>query len=400
VFLRDTLLAILKEQRPPASPKPEVTRELVSSIPGRASQAVALRGVRRCGKSVLQAQLMRRGGAAFYCNLEDTRLFGLSPADFPGMLSIIDELAPGRIPVFLDEVQEAPEWERLVRSLLDRGRTVCVTGSNASLLSRELGAKLTGRHLSLEVFPFSYPEYLEFTGGRGGEASLLCYLDDGGFPTYLHERSPEALQQLLRDIVQRDITLRHGLRETRHVMNLALFLLANTGQAFSLQNLTKSLAIPAVAQTARYLEYLQEAYVLFAVPKFSPSFKRRVVAPNKYYAIDNGFRRVNSPQAAPDRGHRLENLVFLALRRTGATVYYAGETNQWECDFVTDASAIQVCAELTLYNRGRELAGLMRACRLPGKRRGLILTLNQRDRITEGGITVELQPVWEWLLRD
>ena len=342
---------------------------------------------------------MRRSGTAFYCNLEDTRLFGLSPADFPTMLSLIDELAPGKIPVFFDEVQEAPEWERLVRLLLDRGRRVCVTGSNASLLSRELGARLTGRHISLEVFPFSYEEYLAFTGRSAGEASLRSYLDDGGFPGYLRERSPHILQQLLRDIVQRDITVRHGLRETRHVMNLALFLLANTGQAFSLQSLTKSLAIPAVAQTARYLEYLQDAYLLFGLPKFSPSFKRRVVAPNKYYAIDNGFRRVNSPQAAPDRGHRLENLVFLALRRRGANICYAGEKDLWECDFVTDDTAIQVCAELTPYNRGREVGGLVRACRLPGKRRALLLTLNQRDRLIEQGTTVEVRPVWEWLLR-
>jgi len=398
VLLRDTILSVLKDQRPPVSLTPEVARELVSSIPARSSQAIALKGVRRCGKSILQAQLMRRTGAAFYCNLEDTRLFGLSPKDFPAILSVIDELASQGVPVFLDEVQEVAEWERLVRSLLDRGRTVCITGSNASLLSRELGAKLTGRHLSFEVFPFDYQEYLTYTGFDAAEPSLLSYLDDGGFPGYLRERSPQVLQELLRDIVQRDIALRHGLRETRHVMNLALFLLANTGQPFSIQTLAKSLAIPAVTQTARYLEYLQDAYVLFAVPKFSPSFKQRVVTPNKYYANDTGFRRVNSPQAAPDRGHRLENLVFLALRRRGPNVCYAGERNSWECDFVTDTLAIQVCAELTPYNRDREVGGLVRACRLPGKRRPLILTLNQRDRIREQDTPIEVRPAWEWLL--
>ena len=398
MLLRDTILSVLKDQRPPVSLTPEVARELVSSIPARSSQAIALKGVRRCGKSILQAQLMRRTGAAFYCNLEDTRLFGLSPKDFPAILSVIDELASQGVPVFLDEVQEVAEWERLVRSLLDRGRTVCITGSNASLLSRELGAKLTGRHLSFEVFPFDYQEYLTYTGFDAAEPSLLSYLDDGGFPGYLRERSPQVLQELLRDIVQRDIALRHGLRETRHVMNLALFLLANTGQPFSIQTLAKSLAIPAVTQTARYLEYLQDAYVLFAVPKFSPSFKQRVVTPNKYYANDTGFRRVNSPQAAPDRGHRLENLVFLALRRRGPNVCYAGERNSWECDFVTDTLAIQVCAELTPYNRDREVGGLVRACRLPGKRRPLILTLNQRDRIREQDTPIEVRPAWEWLL--
>ena len=390
-------MSVLSDQKPPAQPKPEVARELVSSIPHKSSQALVLKGVRRCGKSVLQTQLMRRSKSAFYWNLEDTRLFGLSPQDFPTILSVVNELAAGGAPIFLDEVQEVAEWERLVRSLLDQGRTVCVTGSNASLLGRELGAKLTGRHLSFEVFPFGYQEYLACTGRAADEPSLLAYLDDGGFPGYLRERSPQVLQELLRDIVQRDIALRHGLRETRHVMNLALFLLANTGQPFSIQNLAKSLAIPSAAQTARYLEYLQDGYVLFAAPKFSTSFKQRVVAPNKYYANDTGFRRVNSPQAAPDRGHRLENAVFLALRRRGTTVCYAGERNSWECDFVTDSAVIQVCAELTPFNRDREVKGLLRAHRLPGKRQPLILTLNQRDSIREQGTTIEVRPAWEWL---
>lgn len=397
MFLRDTLLDILRDQRPLAPAAPEVARAMVASIPPASAQAIVLKGVRRCGKSSLQAQLMRRGGAAFYCNLEDTRLFGLTPEDFPTMLAVIEELAPGAVPVFLDEVQEVPEWERLVRSLLDHGRLVCVTGSNASLLGRELGAKLTGRHLSFEVFPFNYYEYLAYTGAGADAASLLAYLDDGGFPGYLRERSPQILRELLRDIIERDIALRHNLRETRHVMNLALFLLANTGQPFSLQNLTKSLAIPGVTQTTRYLEFLQDAYLLFAIPKFSPSFKQRVVAPNKYYANDNGFRRVNSPQTAPDRGHRLENLVFLALRQQGIPVCYASERNRWECDFVTDAVAIQVCAELTPFNRAREVEGLVQACRLPGRRQALILTLNQHDRLKERETPIEVRPVWEWL---
>jgi uncharacterized protein len=371
---------------------------LVQFIPTQSSQVVVLKGVRRCGKSVLQTQLMRRSKPCFYWNLEDTRLFGLSPKDFPTVFSVINELAPGGISVFLDEVQEIGEWERLVRFLADHGRTVCITGSNASLLGRELGSKLTGRHSSFEVFPFSYREFLAYTGLSAGEPSLIAYLDDGGFPVYLRERSPQMLQQLLRDIVQRDIALRHGLRETRHVMNLALFLLANTGLPFSIQSLAKSLAIPAVTQTARYLEYLQDAYVLFAVPKFSPSFKKRVVAPNKYYANDTGFRRANSPQAAPDRGHRLENLIFLALRRRGSNICYAGEKDSWECDFVTDAAVIQVCAELTPYNQDREVGGLLRACRLPGKRRPLILTLNQHDTIREQDTTIRVRPAWEWLL--
>lgn len=341
---------------------------------------------------------MRRRKTSFYCNLEDIRLYGLSPADFPSWLSVLEELAPAGVPVFLDEVQEVPEWQRLVRTLLDRGRTVCVTGSNASLLGRELGAKLTGRHLSFEVFPFNYREYLAYRRQRAGEGSLAAYLDDGGFPAYVRERNPQVLQELLRDVVQRDIAVRHRLRETRHVMNLALFLLANTGQPFSLQGLAKNLGIPAVTQASRYVEYLEDAYVLFALPRFSPSFRKRVVTPKKYYAVDNGLRRAASPQPHRDLGRRLENAVYLALRRERISMAYAAEKDSWECDFVTGYEAIQVCAELTPENREREVRGLVHATALPGgRRRPVILTMNQRDRFVAGGLRIEVRPAWDWL---
>ena len=376
-------------------------RELIHSLPLRSSQALVLTGVRRAGKSVLQSLLMRSDETLFYCNLEDTRLYDLTPRDFPTLLSIIDELAPDGARVFLDEVQEVEGWQRLVRTLLDRGRPVCLTGSNASLLGRELGAKLTGRQLSFEVFPFSYTEYISYTHQSPGAKSLLAFLDDGGFPGFLRERNPQILQELLRDIVQRDISARYRLRETRHLMNLVLFLLANTGHPYSMQGLTRSLQIPTVAQTSRYLEYVQDAYLLFAVPKFSPSFKKRVVAPNKYYAIDNGLRRANSPQATADVGHRLENAIFLGLRRRGKSVSYAGEKDRWECDFVTETHAIQVCLELNSDNVERETRGALSGAALPGRRRSpLILTLDQRDRVSAGGTTIDVLPAWEWLSQD
>jgi hypothetical protein len=376
---------------------PEINRQVASRLSARTSQALVLTGVRRCGKSTLLAQMMRREGSSCYCNFEDTRIFGMGPADFPTFLSLVEELTGSREPLFLDEVQVLEGWQRLVRALLDRERAVFVTGSNASLLGRELGAKLTGRHLSFEVFPFSYQEYLDYVGKEPGAQSLQGYLDDGGFPIFLRERRDLVLQELLRDVVQRDVAVRHGLRETRHVMNLLLFLLANTGRPCSFQSLTKGLAIPAVAQTSRYVEFLQDAYLLFAVTKFSSSFKKRVVAPAKYYAIDNGLRRANSPQQQPDLGHRLENAVALHLRRRSREVQYAGERDLWECDFVTNEEAIQVCLELTPMNRAREVRGLQEVMRLRGKRRALVLTLDQTDRLKEDGVEIEVQPAWRWL---
>lgn len=398
MILRDTLRQILGDQRPPAVPGPVLDREIIHALPAKSSQALVLTGVRRAGKSVLQSQLMRNHETLFYCNLEDTRLYDLSARDFPTFLSLVDELAPDGARIFLDEVQEVEGWQRLVRTFLDRGRPVCLTGSNASLLGRDLGSKLTGRQLSFEVFPFSFTEYIAYTHQSPSAKSLIAFLDDGGFPGFLRERNPQILQELLRDIVQRDIAARYRLRETRHLMNLVLFLLANTGQPYSLQGLTKSLQVPTVSQTSRYLEYAQDAYLLFAVPKFSPSFKKRVVAPNKYYAIDNGLRRANSPQSTSDVGHRLENAIFLALRRHKNSVCYGGEKDQWECDFVTDTHAIQVCVRLTTDNAERELRGAVQGAALPGKRRPLILTLDQRDQVAANGVMVDVLPAWEWLL--
>ena len=398
MILRNTILDVLSSAEFPPAGSPLVSRRI--KIPLFADRAVVLKGVRRCGKSTLQRQLMKHRGRALYCNFEDTRLYGLTPADFPAMISAMEELKPSGGTAYLDEVQEVPGWERLVRSLLDRGWHVCVTGSNASLLGPEVGSKLTGRHLSLEIFPFEYSEYLAFTGQRRGAASLLSYLDDGGFPSYLRDRNAQGLRELLRDVIQRDIATRQGLRETRHLMNLSLFLLANTGLPFSMQTLTKSLAIPSVSQTSRYLEALADAYLILPLQKFSASFKKRIVAPAKYYAIDNGLRRANSPQSTPDVGRRLENLVFLALRSRGEPLHYAGEKDAWECDFVTSDSAIQVCAELTPENQGRELRGLAAAAKLPGsksRREQLILTLDQKETLRDGELSI--LPVWEWLGR-
>jgi predicted AAA+ superfamily ATPase len=388
---------VLKDQHPPAAPGQEIARTVARRLPPDNSQhALVLTGVRRSGKSILQAQLMRPHPGALYLNLEDTRLYGMGPEDFPTLLEVIHELA-GDNAIFLDEIQELPEWQRLVRSLLDRGHPLCVTGSNASLLGRELGAKLTGRHQSFEVFPFSYAEYLAYTSEERNATTLTAYLDHGGFPGYLRERDSQILQELLRDIVERDITHRHHLREARHVMNLVLFLFANTGQPRSFQSLTKALGIPTVHQTSRYIGFLQDSYLLFAVPKFSTSFKQRVVAPNKYYAVDNGLRRMNSPNLTADMGHRLENAVFLSLRQRGLKPCYAAERDSWECDFVTGDLAVQVCAELTPTNRARELEGLRRACALPGKRKAVIVTHDQRDELTVDGLKVGVVPAWECL---
>ena len=406
MLLRETLISALASPAATVAPKDEVSRHFQPDWKASASShALVLTGVRRCGKSTLQAQI-RRGikGSAVTLNLEDTRLYGLGLEDFVTLLSILDTDYP-KAAIYLDEVQEVPEWQRLVRALLDSGRRVCLTGSNASLLGREMGTKLTGRHISHEVYPFSYQEVLEFTGQKAGAKSLNDYLMRGGFAAALSagpEQGPVLLRELLRDVVHRDIVTRHSLRSARPLMTLGLHLIAHPGQPLSLQALAKGLSLPSVAQTGRMVEYLQEAWLMLALPRFSASFKQRVTSPPKYYAVDTGLAAANSPNPTPDLGRKLENAVLLTLRRMGTAPTFAAAPHEWECDFVTASQAIQCCARLTPENRQRELRGLIEAAKLPGGQQGkgrelLVITLDQEDALTEQGLKIRVIPAWKWL---
>lgn len=406
MLLRETLFSALASPTATVAPKDEVSRHFQPDWKASASShALVLTGVRRCGKSTLQAQI-RRGikGSAVTLNLEDTRLYGLGPEDFVTLLSILETDHP-KAAVYLDEVQEVPEWQRLVRALLDSGRRVCLTGSNASLLGREMGTKLTGRHVSHEVYPFSFQEFLEFTGEKAGAKSLGDYLMRGGFAAALSagpEQGPVLLRELLRDVVHRDIVTRHSLRSARPLMTLALHLIAHPGQPLSLQALAKGLSLPSVAQTGRMAEYLQDAWLMLALPRFSASFKQRVTSPPKYYAVDTGLAAANSPNPTPDLGRKLENAVLLTLRRRRTAPTFAAAPHEWECDFVTASQAIQCCARLTPENRQRELRGLIEAAKLPGGQQGkgrelLVITLDQEDALTEQGLKIRVLPAWKWL---
>jgi predicted AAA+ superfamily ATPase len=397
MLLKDTLRKILMNPMLPAAPDGEVERRLAPELTLRKEIALVLTGIRRSGKSTLQSQLMRRSKRAFYCNFDDIRLAGMSMNDLVAWFEVFQEIVPTDADVFLDEVQEAGGWQRIVRALLDTGRRVCVTGSNASLLGAGLGTKLTGRHESRSVWPFCYSEYLDATGRVRGAETLQAFLNDGGFPGYLREKRDSLLNDLLQDVLLRDVVVRNGLRDVRHLRNLFLYLAANTGLPVSRQKLTKNLDIPSVNETSRYLEYLSDAYLLFEVPKFSASFRKRVVAPPKYQVVDNGLRRVVSPQATPDHGRRLENAVALEFLRRGEAPCYAAERDSWECDFVTRDTVWQVCWRLDEENKMREIRGLLEAGEQSRVRRMVILTRDQKQILRQNGKAIEVLPAWEWL---
>jgi predicted AAA+ superfamily ATPase len=336
---------------------------------------------------------------ALYLNFEDPRLYEFGPKDFVRLDKVIE--ASGSRVLLFDEVQVVPQWERYVRKKLDEGYKLVVTGSNASLLGKELGTKLTGRHLTKELFPFSYSEFVRFRHLKPSHHSLLQYLDTGGFPEYVKQGLNEILNQLFDDILVRDIAARYGIREVKTLQRLALYLISNVGCLVTANRLKTLFEVGSTNTITEYLSYLEDSYLLYLIPKFSYSQRKQMVNPRKVYAIDTGMVRVNSGSFTDDEGRKLENLVYLGLRRRYTDIYYFSERS--ECDFVVFSKgaavdAIQVCFDLNPDNLDRELKGLLEALVQLNLRTGKIVTIHQRDRYEREGRVIEVIPCHEFLL--
>jgi len=375
-------------------------------------QVVVVSGVRRCGKSTLLRQISELYDGAFhYLNLDDERLFGFGLTNFEELMLVFSKASDART-LLLDEIQNVEGWERFVRRVNDDGYKVYLTGSNAQLLSSELGTRLTGRYSLVELFPFSFAEVLRFRGGdtdrrsTAGRAAILNtfdqYLEDGGFPEFLTYGDREFLSRTYEDILHRDIIARFGIREPQAFRHLAHYLFSNVSGDMSYNNVAKALSIASPTTVRDYIGYLEQAYLAFEVFKYDFSLKKQHVSNKKAYVIDNGMRNTVAFRFSQDAGKLLENAVFVELRRQGKQVYFYRDRR--ECDFVVVArekvtAAYQVCYDLTDENRTRELAGLDAALCQFDLAEGMVLTYNQVDRadLSEGR-TARIVPVWRWLL--
>lgn len=400
MLLKDTLLQIINFQRENLSTHNlGLKREALSVLPDLSSHALIVSGVRRCGKSTLLFQLIKsKQDYTLYLNFEDPRLYEFEMGDFVRLDEIIADA--GIKVLFFDEIQIVADWERYVRKKLDEGFKVVVTGSNASLLSRELGTKLTGRHLTQELFPFSYHEFLAFRDLEASDKSVLAYMTTGGFPEYVRTGIAEILQYLFDDILTRDIAVRHGIRDAKSLQRLALYLISNVSKPITANRLKTLFGISATSTLMEYLSHLEDAYLFQFVSKFSYSVRKQLVNPRKVYAIDTGLININSGSFSDDSGRIFENLVYLELRRKYKEVYYFAEKG--ECDFVVCVnggfrSAIQVCYQLNQDNLNRELSGLIEALKFFEASIGIIVTLSQKDKIEKDGFTINVLPCHEWL---
>jgi len=375
-------------------------REILPAIKLLPGFATVISGIRRTGKSTLLRQLMAGKKDFAYLNFEDVRIFGFELKDFKRLEEIFS-LQDKCDLYFFDELQVVDGWERYIRTLLDNKKTVVITGSNASLLSKELGSKLTGRHLRYELFPFSFKEALSLWNVKPSLQSFEKYLQIGGMPEYLKLLNDMILQELFNDIIARDITVRYNLRNPKLVKELALYLLSNVGKEFSFQKLRKMYDLGSVNTVISLIGYCEDSYLLFTVPQFDFSLRSRQVNAKKVYAIDTGFIRANSVSFSQDKGRILENLVFIQLKRFGREVFYFKKDN--ECDFITrdknkKLELFQVCFELNEDNKDREINGMLAAMDYTKQKSGTIFTLNQTDELEFDKRTIFVKPVWKWLM--
>ena len=342
-------------------------------------------GVRRCGKSTLMEQCMRtRLAKAFYLNLESAALAGLELGDAAQLDRVIARC--GATALYFDEVQQLKGWEHYVRTKLDEGFKVFVTGSNASVLGQELGTKLTGRHIDCELFPFDYAEYLAFMKVPAGEAATRNYLVRGGFPAYLASQDERLLETLFEDIL---------IREVDALRRLAAYLIDNIAGRISATRLRQPLSIAATSTILKWCEAFSNAYLFEFIPCYSPSVKVQLVNPRKVYCIDTGLQHVLTATPAPDDARAFENLVYLALRRHCRTIFYYTERQRGECDFIPLrgkrlGAPVQATVTLNGDSETREINGLRQAMRALKQPVGWIVTLADEEtlRVEEGIIRI------------
>lgn len=364
------------------------------------SHVLIISGIRRCGKSTLLLQMMQLMNKEdfFFLNFDTPQLYGFNARDFSRLDKVIGDTKAGLL--FFDEMQLVEGWEMYVRQKLDENFQVIVTGSNAAMLGEELGTRLTGRHITQELFPFSYAEFLSFCSLSPDRESLTSYMTLGGFPEFLKSEAPEQLLMLYDDILMRDIVARHGIKDTVSLKRLANYLLANIGNRISATKLKQPLSIGATSTVLSWMSYLEHSYLFGFLPMFSYSSKAQLINPRKVYAIDTGLVEAMSVSKTEDRGRKLENMVYLHLRRKFRELYYFN--NRGECDFVVFENGspkmlIQVCYDLTPDNVDREVAGLVEAMEFFNFENGRIVTFDDSDMIEKEGLKIEVVPAHEFL---
>lgn len=390
-----------------------VAREIDYKKYLKSKQITVIAGVRRVGKSTLLAQFSKKIDAFYYLNFDDERLINFTVQDFDSLLLIFRKKYKAKIILF-DEIQNVSGWERFVRRIYDEDYKVFITGSNAKLLSSELATHLTGRYSKIELFPFSFNEFLKINKisiskkTSSAKAVLIKYFDkylkEGGFPDYVKYKDEEFLKRIYGDILYKDLLVRHSIREEKSFKELVSFIFTNFTKELSYNSMKKTLAFKSVTSVKDYIDYMQQSYLVWELYKYDFSLKKQYVSDKKMYIIDNGLRNNIAFYFSGDEGRLLENLVFLELKRRGKDIYYY--KNKTECDFIIKeknriSEAIQVSFNISSREtKEREIKGLFGAMELFKLKKGLIITNSEEEKIELDKKIVNVVPAWRWFLKD
>ena len=397
-----------------------VSREEEGQIHLDSALAQIVIGVRRSGKSTLcQSAVLQAGRPFGYVNFDDERLASLRGEDLNAVLETLYALNGDFDMLFLDEVQNIPEWNLFVNRLLRQGMHVLVTGSNAKLLSGELATHMVGRYHAVELFPLSFAEFCVFHGvdpmdkttlGAGlRQRALDDYLRQGGFPELLTEgaSAPEYVSALIDGILERDIRQRLRQRSVRPIRLVADYLLSVVPAVLNPHTLGARLELDRAPNTVKsYVDHLRRAYLLIAIHKWSRKAHLRI-RNEKLYPVDvalmGGGRQANSGENV---GWRLETVVLIELLRryrplSGKVFYY--QENRSEADFVVcrgnnTLAVVQVSVDISKpYTREHELRGAVTAAKATGCPEATLVTFHESGEETIDGIRVRIVRARDWL---
>ena len=393
-------------------------REEERQIDLKSHLAQVVIGVRRSGKSTMCRKVLREANVkAAYVNFDDERLAKTQTSDLNNILEALYIVYGDFQYLFLDEVQNIEGWPLFVNRLLRQKMHLIVTGSNAKLLSNELTTHLTGRHHKITLFPFSFEEYarmkqldtqaLTTKGQAAVKRELNTYLMNGGLPELLTEKDSQGyIMALLEAIIKRDITLRFKVRYPEVLQRLATYLIDSFAQEYNATTIAELLGV-SDHTIDTYCGYLQEAFLLLALKKFSYKSRERI-RDSKIYVIDNAFisNRTNT-FSTENLGWRLENAIYIELlhrasKRFADVFYYRDRT--FEIDFIVAKDGVveelyQVCYDMTNEKtRKREVNSLLQGATKFHCSNLTILTFDEQETITEGDYTIQVKSASQWLL--
>jgi len=372
-------------------------------------------GPRRAGKSFYTAHLIVQTGSYGYINFDDERLVAVE--DYDEIVGAINAVYGNPHYLFFDEIQNLSRWEMFANRLQRQGFRLLITGSNANLLSSELATHLTGRHAAVVLFPFSFGEYLAISGSQRTtiekKDALNAYAEQGGYPEPLLKKLDrrDYLRTLLQSTLYKDIIKRFKIRSVQGIEDLALYLMSNIAREYSFNALAGVTKCRSIHTIDKYIRYLQEAYLVFSLPRFSFKVKKQAGYNKKIYCTDNGLAVAAGFRFSDDRGALYENLVAIALKKEEITgrisIFYWKSPNNDEVDFVVKeglhvSRLIQVCSDISNpQTLKREMRALIKASQELNCNELLLIndcvdrteTFKWQDTERQ----IRLMPLWQWL---